>query len=281
MRSCRLHSYCIALLVITFASRAMSFAQAGTLRVCADPNNMPFSNSNGEGFENKLSQIIAQDLGDNVEYTWWAQRRGYVRNTVKAGNCDVWLGVVTDIERLDTTRPYYRSTYVFVSRTDRHLDIKSIDDPRLRTLTIGVQMVGDDAMNTPPAHALARRGIVTNVRGYMLYGDYSRPDPQRAVIDAVENGGLDVAIVWGPIAGFFAATERHPLTLTPVEPTMDAGIWPMQFDISTGVRHGNSKLKDLIEQVLEHRHQAIISLLQEYNVPILPSEIGESQASNH
>jgi mxaJ protein len=134
--------------------------QGGELRVCADPNNLPFSNDKGEGFENKIVELIARDLGATVVYTWWAQRRGFVRNTLRAQECDLWPGIASGIEMVVATRPYYRSTYVFVTRSDRHLDISSFDDPRLRTLTIGVQMVGN-AMNTPPAHALARRGTAT------------------------------------------------------------------------------------------------------------------------
>ena len=155
------------------------------LRVCADPNNLPFSDRAGEGFENHIAELLARDLHAKVEYTWWAQRRGYARNTVKADHCDLWPGVAAGVESLDTTRPYYRSSYVFVSRADRDLDIGSFDDPRLRALTIGVQMIGNDATNTPPTHALARRGIIDNVRGYMVYGHYDRPDPEAPIVRAL------------------------------------------------------------------------------------------------
>src|SRR3984957_7725136 len=179
--------------------------------VCADPNNLPFSDQAGRGFENKIVGLIAQDLGSTVDYTWWAQRRGYVRHTLKADVCDIWPGVASGAEMMTSTRPYYRSSYVFVTRADRGLHIASFDDPQLRKLIVGVQMVGADAMNTPPAHALARRGIVQNVRGYMLYGDYRQPPPPSAIIDAVEDGDVDVAVVWGPMAGYFAAQGSKPL----------------------------------------------------------------------
>ena len=179
-------------------------AAAKDLRVCADPNNLPFSNRAGQGFENKIAEVIAQHLGETVSYTWWAQRRGFARNTLKSDLCDLWLGVASGVETLATTRPYYRSTYVFVTRADRHLNIASFDDPRLRQLRIGVQMIGNDAQNTPPTHALARRGIVDNVRGYLIYGDYRTANPPAAIIDAVAKGDVDVAVVWGPLAGYFA-----------------------------------------------------------------------------
>jgi mxaJ protein len=237
------------------------------LRVCADPNNLPFSNRRGEGFENKLIQLVARDLGARVEYTWWAQRRGYVRNTLKDRRCDLWPGVATQVEMLATTRPYYRSSYVFVTRADRKLDIASYDDPRLKRLAIGVQMIGDDASNTPPTHALARRGIVGNVRGYMLYGDYAKPNPPSAIVEAVDRGEIDVAVVWGPLAGYFARRAAHPLTLTPVRPWLDGPQWPMVFDISMGVRRDDAKLRDALDGVLDRRKGEISRLLAAYGVP--------------
>jgi mxaJ protein len=244
-------------------------ADAAALRVCADPNNLPFSDEAGRGFENEIVALIARDLGATVEYTWWAQRRGYVRHTLKADVCDVWPGVASGAEMMTSTRPYYRSSYVFVTRADRGLHIASFDDPQLRKLIIGVQMVGSDAMNTPPAHALARRGIAQNVRGYMLYGDYRRPHPASAIIDAVENGNVDVAVAWGPMAGYFAAQASTPLTIEPVEPWRD-GTVPMAFYVSMGVRRGDNALLKRVDDSLERNHAAISAILAEYHVPVLP-----------
>ena len=139
------------------AARSGTGRSADALRVCADPNNLPFSNNRGEGFENRIAVLIARDLGTRVEYTWWAQRRGFVRNTLNAGSCDVILGVPTGYGMVRTTRPYYRSTYVFVTRRDRGLHISSLDDPALRTLRVGVHLIGDDYANSPAAHSLAPR----------------------------------------------------------------------------------------------------------------------------
>src|SRR4051812_36069581 len=122
-------------------------ASETSLRVCADPNNLPFSNEKGEGFENKIAELIAADMQRPLEYTWWAQRRGFFRNTLRAGTCDVVIGVPVSFELAATTRPYYRSTYVFVTRHDRHLDVRSLDDPVLKDLRIGVQLIGDDGAN--------------------------------------------------------------------------------------------------------------------------------------
>jgi mxaJ protein len=245
-------------------------ANGAALRVCADPNNLPFSDQAGRGFENRIVELIAKDLGSTVDYTWWAQRRGYVRNTLKADVCDVWSGVASGAEMMTSSRPYYRSSYVFVTRADRALHIASFDDPQLRTLIIGVQMVGSDAMNTPPAHALARRGIVQNVRGYMLYGDYRQPHPASAIIDAVENGDVDVAVVWGPTAGYFAAQASTPLTIEAVQPWRDGTELPMAFYISMGVRRGDNALLKRLDDSLERNHAAISAILAEYHVPVLP-----------
>jgi mxaJ protein len=253
-------------------------ANAAALRVCADPNNLPFSDRAGGGFENKIIALIARDLGFTVDYTWWAQRRGYIRNTLKAEICDIWPGVASGAEMMTSTRPYYRSSYVFVTRADRGLHIASFDDPQLRTLAIGVQMVGSDAMNTPPAHALARRGVVQNVHGYMLYGDYRDPHPPSAIIDAVEKGTVDVAVVWGPMAGYFAAQESTPLTIEPVQPWRDGTQLPMAFDISMGVRRGDNALLQRLNDSLERNHAAIAAILAAYHVPVLPEAFAVSDA---
>ena len=239
---------------------------ARELRVCADPNNLPFSNDAEEGFENRLADMLAGDLGARVRYTWWAQRRGYVRNTLNAGECDVLMGVPTALERVLTTRPYYRSTYVFVSARDRALRLRSLDDPALRSLRIGVQMIGDDFSNSPPAHALSARGLVRNVVGYSVIGDYTRPNPPARIVEAVAKGEVDAAIVWGPLAGYFASRLTVPLTLTPITPERD-GPLPLVFDISMGVRRGDTALRETLESFILRRRAAIDRLLAEYKVP--------------
>ena len=241
-------------------------ASARELRVCADPNNLPFSNAQRQGFENKLAEMIAQDLHADVKYTWIAQRRGFIRTGLQAGQCDLIAGVAVETEMLAATRPYYRSSYVFVTREDRGVDIHHLDDPRLRTLTVGVQMIGDDFANTPPAHALARRGIVDNVRGYSIYGDYTEHDPPRAIIGAVARGEIDVAIAWGPMAGYFARRQPVPLRVTLVEPQWD-GVFPMTFAIAMGVRRGEGVFKEEIQRALDRHRGDIAALLASYAVP--------------
>jgi mxaJ protein len=233
--------------------------------VCADPNGMPFSNRQEAGFENALARLVSGALGYRLEYFWWAQRRGYVRNTLDAGKCDVVMGVTAGAERMLTTHPYYRSSYVFLQRRGAP-PITSLDDPALRSSKIGVQLIGDDFTNSPPAHSLGRRGIVDNVVGFMVYGDYSSSDPERPIIDAVSSGAIDVAIVWGPLAGYYALSSSVPLELRPVEPLTD-GIIRMSFAIAMGVRKSDTALRDELDRVLERERRKVSAILARYGVP--------------
>jgi len=238
-------------------------------RVCADPNNLPFSNDKGEGFENKLAELIAKDLGKRVSYTWWAQRRGFVRNTLKAGHCDVIMGVPAQYELVATTRPYYRSSYVFLSRDDRRLDLASLSDPRLRELKIGVHLLGDDGFNTPPANALGEEGITRNVVGYSIYGDYRTPNPPARLVEAVADGEVDVAAVWGPLAGYFAQRSAVPLRVVPITGTEAFAPLLFQFDIAIGVRKQDKALKAQLDEILVRDAGAIHALLVSYGVPLV------------
>jgi mxaJ protein len=237
------------------------------LRVCADPNNLPFSNRARAGFENRLAALLAADLGAELRYAWWPQRRGFVRETLGAGRCDVVMGVPATYDRVLATRPYYRSTYVFVSRSGPAAAVRSLDDPALRWLRIGVALVGDDYANTPPAHALGRRGIVHNVRGYSLYGDYSRPDPPADLIRAVARGEIDLAVAWGPLAGYFVPRQTVALRLVPVAPTVDPPALSFVYDIAMGVRHGDSARKDALERFIATRRRDIDAVLAAFGVP--------------
>jgi quinoprotein dehydrogenase-associated probable ABC transporter substrate-binding protein len=236
------------------------------LRVTSDPNNLPFSNEKREGFENKLAELIAKELHAELRYSWRAQRRGFFRETLKEDRADLVLGVPAHFDMALTTAPYYRSSYVFVYRKDRNLRLRSLDDPALHNLKIGVQMIGNDETNTPPAHALAHRGIVNNVVGYTLYGDYRDPNPPARIVDAVVKGEVDVAVVWGPLAGYFAKHASVPLEVVPVSPAADPNL-PFTFSIAMGVRKSDKPLRDEIDAVLQRKRNEIDAILDEYGVP--------------
>jgi quinoprotein dehydrogenase-associated probable ABC transporter substrate-binding protein len=242
--------------------------RGAALRICADPNNLPFSNDRREGFENRIADIVARDLGRRLEYVWQPQRRGFIRTTLKANLCDLIVGVPTELDAVLTTRPYYRSTYVFVSRADRALRLRSFDDPRLKRLVIGIPITGEDYENPPAAQALAARQIRQNVRGYTVYGDYSTPNPPRGLIDAVAAGKIDIAIAWGPLAGYFAKKEPVPLEVTPVSPQADSAFVRFVFDISMGVRRDDRRLHDDLDAALVRRRAEIRRVLTEYGVPL-------------
>jgi quinoprotein dehydrogenase-associated probable ABC transporter substrate-binding protein len=230
---------------------SLAFAADGrVLRVCSDPDNLPFSNQRGEGFENKLAELVAQELGAKLEYTWWPEKLGFVRKSLNAGLCDVVMGVPSTIANAAATKPYYRSTYVFVSRGQ---GIASLDDERLSKMKIGIPMVGDDY--APPSHALARRGLSANVVGF-------RGDDNRAITDAVATGKVDVAVMWGPFAGWYA----KGLDVRPVEPAAYLGV-PFTFAISMAVRKQNAPLRIELDRVIAARCGAIQKLLDEYRVP--------------
>lgn len=252
---------------------SVAAAPNGELRVCADPNNLPFSNSAVAGFENKLASMVAEALGRSVSYTWWAQRRGFIRNTLKAEKCDVVMGVPVGYELVETTKPYYRSTYVFVSRQDAHLDLSSLLDPRLHRLTIGVHLVGDDGNNPPPAQALGQLGIVDNVRGYSIYGDYRQADPPARLIEAVEHGKIDVAAAWGPLGGYFAARSKVPLSVIPIRDGDRFAPQQFQFAISMGVRKGDYALADQLNAFIDEHRSEIAGLLRSYGVPLIEEPV--------
>jgi quinoprotein dehydrogenase-associated probable ABC transporter substrate-binding protein len=240
------------------------------LHVVADPNNLPFSNDRGEGFENRLAELVAREMGAKVQYTWRAQRRGFFRHAFQDDGGDVVMGVPFGFERALTTSPYYRSSYVFVSRADRGLSVRSLDDPRLRTLKIGIQVVGDEGSATPGAYALARRGLVDNVVGYSVYGDYTQPNPPARIVDAVARGEVDVGIVRGPLAGYFARRQPVQLDVTPVTPAVEPPGLRFAFAISVGVKKADKALRDEVDDILARNQGAIEKILDDYGVPRVP-----------
>jgi len=261
----------ICLAVICASAFAVETNQL-ILRVAADPNNLPFSNERLEGFENRIVDLIAKELGAQVQYHWRAQRRGFFRETLKANEADLVMGVPADFERAAPTQPYYTSSYVFVTKKERALDLRNLDDAPLRKLKIGVQVIGDDGVNTPPAHALAARGIIDNVVGYSVYGDYSLPNPTARIIEGVANGEVDLAIAWGPLAGYFAPRQRVPLHLDPLMGHDDLSGMQFTFGIGVGVRNDNPQLRDEVNAILAKRHTEIDRILDQFNVPRPPDD---------
>jgi mxaJ protein len=238
-------------------------AEAGALRVCADPDNLPYSHADGSGFENRIAALVAGELHRPLEYFWLPLRRGFVRKTMGEGHCDVFIGVPAGFERVLATRPYYRSSYVFVTRATEAHPLRSFDDPRLAQLRIGVQLIGNDLAATPTGHALARHGAVDKVVGFTVYGD--GPAAQR-MVGALKDGTLDAALIWGPQAGYFASRCTVPLQLARASAPADVAA-PFEFDIAMGVRRGDTALRDELDAIIDRRRAEIDAILAAYRVP--------------
>lgn len=236
------------------------------LRVCADPENLPYSRADGSGFENRIAQLIASDFGVPLQYAWLPDRRGFVRKTLGAGLCDVIIGVPAGFERTLNTRPYYRSSFVLVEPAGDAAPPRDFDDPRLRQWRIGVQLMGDDFATTPPGYALAHAGAVSNVVGFPVPGD----EPAAArMVQALERGELDAAFLWGPQAGYYAKHAARPLQLHYVAPPPALQAQRFSFAIAMGVKHGNRALRDRLDDFIVRRHADIERILADGGVPRL------------
>jgi quinoprotein dehydrogenase-associated probable ABC transporter substrate-binding protein len=235
-----------------------------SFRVCADPNNLPFSNEKGEGFENKIAELLASDLGVPVRYTWYPDSTGFIRSTLNARRCDIIMGTVAGNELVQNTNPYYRSTYALIYKADGGLAVKTLSDPALKTLKIGA------IAGTPPTTILANEGLLGNLRSYQLVVDTRFDHPGEELIHDVATGAIDIGIVWGPIAGFYAKHESTALAVVPLESTNT----PMQMDyrITMGVRHNEPEWKRKINNLIR-KHQADINkILFDFGVPMLDDQ---------
>jgi quinoprotein dehydrogenase-associated probable ABC transporter substrate-binding protein len=261
-----------ALLPVSLSAQTLrpNVEKPGVLRVCADPDNMPLSNQKGEGFEQKIAELIAKDWNSKVEYAWWPVRRGFFARALNGRYCDVAIEAPSGLDIAGVTKPYFRSGYVFVTRKGSGLDIKSLADPRLKKLKIGVNLLNSDAENTPPAMALSQYGVVGNLVGFStFYTDTERPED---IINAVAKKDIDVAIVWGPIAGYFVKQAPAPLVVVPLPARDSLSDFPFRYNIGMGVRHRDKELRDSLQSVLDRKGPEIRKILQQYGVPVFPIE---------
>lgn len=240
----------------------------GIIRVCADPDNMPLSNQKGEGFEQKIAEVIAKEWNAKVEYAWWPVRRGFFARALNGRYCDLAVEAPPALDIASVTKPYFRSGYVFVTRKDSGLDIKSLADPRLKKLRIGVNLLNSDAENTPPAMALSKYGVVGNLKGYSTF--YTSTERPEDIVNDVAKKDIDVAIVWGPLAGYFAKQSAVPLSLQPLAERDSLSDLPFRFDIGMAVRRKDRALRDSLQTVLDRKGPEIQAILKEYGVPVFP-----------
>ena len=240
----------------------------GVLRVCADPDAMPLSNQNGEGFEQKIAELIGKEWGAKVEYAWWPVRRGFFSRALNGRYCDVAIEAPSGLDMAAVTQPYFRSGYVFVTRKDSGLDVTSLADPRLKKARIGINLLHADAENTPPAMALSRYGVIGNLTGYSTF--YTEDDRPEDIVNAVVDKEVDIAIVWGPVAGYFAKQASVPLNIRPLPERDSLSDMPFHFDIAMGVRRRDRELRDSLNHLLERKRPEIQAILKEYGVPTFP-----------
>ncbi|HEY7637911.1 MAG TPA: quinoprotein dehydrogenase-associated putative ABC transporter substrate-binding protein [Gemmatimonadales bacterium] len=258
--------------------------QPGLLRVCADPDNMPFSNQKGEGYENKIADLIAKSWDSKLQYVWWPIRRGYFR-MLNGTYCDVVIESPAGLDMAGATKPYYRSGYVFVSQKGSGLeDINSLSDPRLKKLRIGVNLfVSSDGEHSPPEMALSSHGVVGNLKGYTVsYDENIRPED---IINGVAKKEVDVAIVWGPQAGYFVKRSPVPLVMTPISVDVDsASGFPMRYNVGMAIRRRDHELRDSLQAFLAQHESDIQTVLKEYSVPTFPipaeQEKGEKKTTS-
>jgi quinoprotein dehydrogenase-associated probable ABC transporter substrate-binding protein len=245
---------------------AQAAAAMPELRVCADPANLPYSQRDESGFENRIARLVAEDLGMRLSWFWQEQTRSFVRKTMGAGECDLFIGVPAGFDKVLRTRPYYRSTYVAVTRRGTP-PFAGFEPGQLRARRFGVQLIGNDLAASPPGAALAQNGAVENVTGFLVYGD--GPAGKR-MVDAVAGGSIDVALVWGPQAGWFARRSAVPLELVPVQAPTGLAM-PFEYAIAMGVRKGDTALRDRLDELLVRRKADIHAILDAYAVPQAPT----------
>lgn len=239
-----------------------ALAQKPILHVCADPDNLPFSDDHEKGFENRLSHMLGNYLHDDIQFVWQRMGRGFVREFMDKEKCDLVIGIPATFRGMLTTQPYYRSSFVFVTRKSSAYKPTSLDDPQLKNYRIGVEALEEEY--TPPAEALARRGLQTQLVGIYAVGSHSFD-----VAKAVRDGGVDFAIMWGPAAGYVAKRSSSPLTVTPIQPESDGPLL-FTFAIAMGVSKKNHELQSKLDSFIEANRPEIQKLLDLYGVPQLP-----------
>jgi quinoprotein dehydrogenase-associated probable ABC transporter substrate-binding protein len=267
MRQGRLIGLVGALLVCCVGratAQTSDLVDRGTLKVCADPNNLPFSDDKKEGFENKIAELIGAELGRSVDYAWFPQVIGFVRNTLRAHLCDLVMGTVAGDEIMQTTTPYYFTTYVILYRSDKGLAIAGLHDPRLKILRLGV--VG----GTPPSDLLVRHDLMSHTKPYALMVDTRAESPTHEMVQDVSDGTIDVGFLWGPIAGYYRKHDAIPLTLVPLKNESDGP--RMSYHIAMGVRANEPEWRRGINTVILKRHADIIAILRDYGVPLLDEQ---------
>jgi len=247
--------------VLLFVLAGPAVATAAPLRICADPDNLPFSNRSAGGFDNRIASLVARAAGREPAFVWARSRRGFLREQFNKGACDVLLGVPEGMKGVLTTRPYYRSSYVFVSARRDHVQIASFDDPQLNGRRIALQVLVQDY--APPSLPLIRNGHAAQLVGFESFGSGGAD-----IVRAVADGRVGTAVVWGPVAGYYASALKLPVALTPVSPAIDSSGIPFTFSISIAVHKQDTALRDELNAALQGLQPQIDKVLASFHVPV-------------
>jgi mxaJ protein len=263
LRLLALIAVCAVLAAASIMVDAEGARAAGVLRVCADPDNMPFSNEKGEGFENKLAELIAEKLGDELGYSWFSESTGYVPQTMGREACDLVMGYPQGTGLIDDSNPYYYTSYALIYRQDDQslTGLDNLSDPRLKGKKIGL------FARTPPASLLAMYGLAGNAKPFEVNADESASKAAQKVIAEIASGEVDVGVLWGPVGGYYAEQSSVPLKLVPLvrEKAGPRAVYP----ITMGVRPNDPQWKHSINKVLAENQAGIYAILEGYNVPVL------------
>lgn len=246
------------------AAQTADIVDRTALRVCADPSDLPFSDEKKQGFENKIAALMGGALGLNVEYTWFPQIIGFVRNTLQAHRCDLVMGTVAGDEIMQTTNPYYFTTYVMVYRSDKGLAFDGLQDPRLAKLRLGVVSA------TPPSDLLVRHDLMAQTKPYQLTVDTRVESPTHQMVEDVVDGTIDVGFLWGPIAGYYRERDKLPLTIVALAD--EPGAARMKYHIAMGVRGNEPEWRRRVNAVILKEQPEITAILRDYGVPLLDEQ---------
>ena len=232
------------------------------LRVCADPHNMPFSTESGEGFENKIAEVVARKLGKSIGYTWYPGSPGFVRNTLGAYKCDVIMGMPQGSDLVQVSNPYYHTAYALVFKAGADLaGIDDLSDARLKSKHIGI------VAGTPPATNMAINGLMTNAKPYPLVIDTRVDSSANAMIQDLAKGEIDVGVLWGPMAGYYASQAKPPLTVVPLVKEKSGP--RLAYYIGMGVRHADQDWKRTLNRTIQESQSEITNILLSFGVPLL------------
>lgn len=264
---CTRFCHCFRLILLLALVPAALALAAKPLRICADPDNLPFSDRTGRGFDNRIAAQVVRDLGRKPVFVATRSRRGFLRERFNNGACDLLTGVPLGMHGVATTRPYYRSTYVFVTPASEHLQIASFHDPNLNGRRIGLQVLEEDY--SPPSLPLIRNGHAAQLVGFESFGTGGSE-----IIRAVADGRVGVAVVWGPVAGYFAARQHVPVTFMPVAPAVDSSGVPFAYSMAFAVHRNDTALRDALNASLARLEPQIQKILAAYHVPTVPQTKG-------